>query len=750
MSTPSTPARSNRALEAGTPASARSDLSDRLAAYLKRQHELDDLENGIVEGDEESEAPASRSRPVKKTEVATLYQDDVGSDEDDDDDDMPVMKSKGRMAARMQSRAKDTPTTATLDVNKPTRSPTPSEQAGLSSPTAPSTRQASPGLFVSPAKSTKDSTATELHNGEGSDSELPVNPLANARFQELVARKRAQREAREAEQEREKRNKRAEDIRRDMQKKIQRKQNTSRELAAARKEIAAIRREKRKLGMEVTADDEADIEASHLLTQETARPARKASKRALEEMTRETQRMNRNMQLAHEAKTKKKFTTSDLLARFNFRQQENKENLPKEDAASAEHSAVSAPVSSDVEASKDVDTPPTSPPSREESTKKVHSAQTIVQEPLQIEHTITAPDNDDALPDLAELLAQSKKLNKGKGRASQHQIRAKEIRPKHVRVSAPAKLVGLQEIDLDSDDEEFSAKDSKRSRFAAFDNLQGKKSTEPRSMLNLRALAHLTSPTKTFPKNRKSINPAELQAALQRRARRQAERARLEHIEDLKRRGILIQTEEDIEREQLLTENTIEQARIEAANIRKKEKELAKQNGEEDEANMLPSEDEDEDYEGSDEEEGDIELSGSEEEGGDGEEMRDGAQPLFDQEADEDEATDENDDDGEASTAEEAHDAVDAEDSEDETIVARRSTTKSKARRVVDDEEEEIEEVAAASAPRTSNNATQKSEAPADETAAAFGFALKSSAPLGLSQAFAGTMADLQGQSTLR
>jgi hypothetical protein len=37
-----------------------------------------------------------------------------------------------------------------------------------------------------------------------------------------------------------------------------------------------------------------------------ARQPRKASKKALEEMSRETQRMSRNMQLAHQAQTKKK------------------------------------------------------------------------------------------------------------------------------------------------------------------------------------------------------------------------------------------------------------------------------------------------------------------------------------------------------------------------------------------------------------------------------------------------------------
>src|SRR5207237_5068437 len=57
--------------------------------------------------------------------------------------------------------------------------------------------------------------------------------------------------------------------------------------------------------------------AEQRLTQQV-RPTRKAGKKALDEMHRETQRLARNMQLAHEARTKKKVTRESLFMRFNY------------------------------------------------------------------------------------------------------------------------------------------------------------------------------------------------------------------------------------------------------------------------------------------------------------------------------------------------------------------------------------------------------------------------------------------------
>ena len=67
------------------------------------------------------------------------------------------------------------------------------------------------------------------------------------------------------------------------------------------------------------SDSDPDGENGRRLTQQT-RPTRKAGKKALEEMARDQQRISRNMQLAHQAKTKKKYGTKDLFAKFGFNQ----------------------------------------------------------------------------------------------------------------------------------------------------------------------------------------------------------------------------------------------------------------------------------------------------------------------------------------------------------------------------------------------------------------------------------------------
>ncbi|KAK5258044.1 hypothetical protein LTR40_008696, partial [Exophiala xenobiotica] len=111
-------------------------------------------------------------------------------------------------------------------------------------------------------------------------------------------------------------------------------------------------------GTEEDSDVSGADGAKKLSTQ--ARPTRKASKKAVEEMNRETQRMTRNMQLAHQARTKKKITKDSLLARFNFPTVtfaagvavNHEDEHPTADSSSA---------ASDNESFAGHDTPPTSP-----------------------------------------------------------------------------------------------------------------------------------------------------------------------------------------------------------------------------------------------------------------------------------------------------------------------------------------------------------------------------------------------------
>ena len=134
---------------------------------------------------------------------------------------------------------------------------------------SPNERTASPGLFVSPSS---NRSATPLENASDSDG-LPANPIANNRFKALVERKRQERLAKDKEA----------------------------EVGKARK-LEEVKKQQQML------DDDEDISDDNVerrLTQQ-AKPTRKASKRAIEEMHRETQRLSRNMQLAHNAITKKK------------------------------------------------------------------------------------------------------------------------------------------------------------------------------------------------------------------------------------------------------------------------------------------------------------------------------------------------------------------------------------------------------------------------------------------------------------
>lgn len=272
--------------------------------------------------------------------------------------------------------------------------------------------------------------------------------------------------------------------------------------------------------------------------------------------------------------------------------------------------------------------------------------------------------------------------------------------------------------------------------------MPAKKASESNAMLTLRALAHVTSPNKTRG-SRGSLTPSELQLQLQRRARQQAQKAREERIADLKARGIIVQTEEERERDQLELDNLLDKARKEAKELAKKEKNAAKKDGVLASGDRLPDsedEDEDEDYISSEEEEeGGVELSGSEDEEEVQEDEEDGetaaGEGLFDDQADDD-----------AGEEEEVHsDESDVEmndvasESEPEVKPTRGGKQIRNKRVITDEEDEEIEiSVAASAQPPPS--------APSDEMAA-FGFGAVPASSMGLTQMFAGTMLDTQSQS---
>ena len=600
-------------------------------------------------------------------------------------------------------------------------------------------RTPSPGLFLTPeAVSKQQKSPRHRVNRNGSDSDLPANPQANSRFLELVAKKRAEREAKQAAENKNKAEK-----------------------AARQRSFERALSQDASSGSGPSDDDRA---ADRRLTQ-LSRPTRKASKKALEEMNRETQRMSRNMQLAHQAKTKKKISKQSLLDRFNFRTSmtpivEVPQNLSSSTVAS------SAPAS-DLDELRDKDSPPTSPVAPDDPILALADSVDDKQPADVIDTVQPSAQEDEELPTMVEIMSQPiQKLDKGKGKAIEYSEADKDPRnPKGektvfkqrpIKVRLPKQMSNRGDVDLDSgSDLEISpVRKSKTSKLDIFNRLPVGRVQEGRSMQTLRALAHLNSPEKLSRAKKASITQADMQTSLQQRARRQAMEERRAKIEDLKRRGIIVQTAEEREKDQAEVEDLMDKARREADEIMQKEKKAAKKekiaNGEVD--GLADSSDEDDDYQ-ADVDKSDLELSGSDEEPEkasgeedvtsdteqledyeDGEvDMGNGNEVagLIDNEASEDSQDEEED----GATHEEGNE--DDQESHEPHVHRRRT------KMVIEDDEDEVEERNSPSA-STQRSTSAPPEIP--EFPALAGPQLNAS-PMGMTQAFAATMADTQTQS---
>ena len=473
-----------------------------------------------------------------------------------------------------------------------------------------------PGLFLSTKPVSLPKLSGEQEGSDGSDRGLPPDPQVTSKVLQLVARKKAEREAKEA---REARNKSS------LHQKPQSKKLSTRSQSAS---------------PGVSEDDAEDVEGERRLTQYT-RPTRKASKKAVEEMNRETQRMSRNMQLAHQAKTKKKITKESLFARFNF-----KTSNPSTEGAVKVLSSSTAPSSaptSEFEGREEIESPPSSPPQSIGDTdlpKLPELDQMSVMNALNFgtgASTIGASrgsmeDAEDGLLRMFEIVKPPETpLDKGKGKAADDLIddapleRTSEKRKKPTLAYTKIHIQPHQSQstmnnghDSDSDLEILPDKITKTFKADVFDRLPATRPTEGRSLQTLRALAHLTSPRKKNSVSKASMSLSEMQASLQKRARQQAALERAEKIQDLKDRGVIVQTAEERERDQVEIEDLVEKARREAEEIMQKEKTAARkekeENGEDDGLPDTSDEDKDEDYQDSEADEPNIELSGSEDE----------------------------------------------------------------------------------------------------------------------------------------
>ena len=561
----------------------------------------------------------------------------------------------------------------------------------------------SPGLFVSPGQKSAAS--------DHSEGEAVLPKVKNSRFQALVDRKRKEREAKEAEEE-------------------------------AKRAARAVSYE----------DDDSsgvtDDEAGRKMTQE-GRTKRKAGKKAIEEMNRETQRMARSMQLAHRATTKKKFTKASLFDKFNFKQP-GAATEPK----LASSSRPTTPVS-DAEM-KDAATPPSSPPPRSDEKSKPEAA---VNEELP---------EDDFLPvgELPPSSPRAPREDKGKGVATEQQnTAATESKPtgnqpkRQVRVKLPPPTTNM--ITIDSDDE--LAITHRNSKLDALFNQVPKKKKETGALHAFRCLAQVTSPGKTrHGRNEKpGMTAAEMQSMLRARAREQARIEKEKRIEMLKAKGIVIQTEEEKRKEMEEVEDIVARAREEAEEIMQREREEARQarkeqGGEvdplgwddsEDDGDYHASGEEDENEDADETEEQELELSGSEDED-------EAPNPIFENEADEDVST--ADKDVDTMTVAETK-ASQMDEDEDDMPVPR--ARRAKNTRVLSDEEDEHDAIIKATPkPKTTSFKSPGIDSPAAPTSVlrsatktfipGLPIAPAKPAGLGLTQMFASTMADSQLMAT--
>ncbi|KJZ79600.1 hypothetical protein HIM_01069 [Hirsutella minnesotensis 3608] len=727
-----------------------------LLATIESSDDDDDAQNA-------SQSPSRRKMAGKSRPARPIVEDDDDSDEPD-----VVARPRGKLASRMQGapvslRVNDAQRSTSIsedNIRQPESQPEDNDSASRSQQTASSAhsdslrddedddlpvvprrlkrralredspakeaseipaRSPSPGLFVSSPM--RPSPAKSQSHDSASDNDLPA--IKSDRFKALVEKKRRERLAREA----------AEEARKAEQQ-------------AQREKLAS------ELAQLDSDDDDAsgitDDEGGRKLTQE-ARPTRKASKRAIEDMNRETQRMARNMQLAHEAKTRKKITKASLFERFNFRPSGALQTEPKTHSSSRP----STP-QSDVEM-KDADTPPSSPP-----TTKEQGAPSV----LQIQQPDAHGDMDEELPSLDQVM-KLQPLPKDKGKAVATSLKesaqntAKSKR--RVRVRLPA--ITANPAKVGSDDELEIKCTSKDKINAIFDRAPAQGSKESRSMRALKALALVKSPGKSGAQkhDRSSMTAGELHAQLYQRARQQAKLERDRRLEMLKAQGVVVQTAAERERHEQEVEDLVAKAREEAQAIMQQERADAKKAREESgEADPLAWDDsEDDEYDAANEADGEgsaVELSGSEEEDDEDEDEENGngdeGEGLGNQEM----VNPFLDEDAESGASESDEPRIQETESEQDEHIQQKPAAKSRRARkhttVLSDDEAEVgatprpKAMAAQTTPadtKTASPAVPTSVLRSAKKTFIPGLPVQGPAGLGLTQIFAGTMDDDAG-----
>ncbi|KAI0540660.1 MRC1-like domain-containing protein [Xylaria digitata] len=681
-----------------------------------------------------------------------------------DDDDTETVRPRGRIAARMHAnftntdQASKSPSTSEHNIipREPSLAAEEDEEEDVVAPsrrrlarpnrsstpdtTIQADRHSSPSLFVSPSPQKPAAPDHDSAASGSDDDDMPMDLSKNARFKALVEKKRKERLEKEAEEER---------------KRIEHAQRLSEQMPAE---------------SDADEDDVSDIsddDGGRKLTQDISRPTRKASKKALEEMNRETQRLSRSLQLAHEVKTKKKISKDTLFKRFNFRAEGTTAETENKQPSSSRPTTPGSIHQTDAEREDD-GTPPSSPPSAPKAIPEPPTATISTPE----RNTMFEDKNGD-LPTLEDALSQFKNEDKAKGKAVNAAAPAVENKQpatkkplRQVRVKLPP--AQIHTVMTNSDDELEITNPGKKDKFdAVLSRIPENKAQESTGMKILRNLAHLSSPSKE-PARGRNVKPSmtfgELHMSLQQRAKAQAKLERERRLEFLRSKGIMVQSAEEREREREQVEDIVAKARQEVEEIMMREREEAKRNRKEKEQNgeadPLAWDDSDDDsfQDNENEEAGEVDLSGSEEDGeedsNDDETVtgfeEDSNNPLFEAEAEEVQSEDEE-------TPKPTSD-----DFSDEDIETMKHSTSLKTRRtkkhpqVISDDEDEGN-VEATPKPRSTylkSLSMPGSGSPKPPTSVLRsatktfipGLPIAAAAPagLGLTQIFAGTMDDSQ------
>ncbi|RMY82677.1 hypothetical protein D0864_08005 [Hortaea werneckii] len=686
---------------------------------------------------------------VRQRERSPVMNDGVS-----DEDDAPIQRPQGRLARRMLGRAAFSSPPAPPSGSKLPRSSPPAQRDSqtrrsaldddgddLYSATPDRSRpqqqdmrsfSGSPlgserggGLFVSPAKSADQENDNE--DREDGD-ELPENPFGSKeKLAALVAKKREERLAREAE----------EASKRAQQQKAHRGGNkkAQRSDGQKRRSHQQATHNSSDLPDEVlhTSQDLPDPQDdAERLMSDAARPTRKASKKALLEMERETQRMSRQQALAHQMKVKKKFNAADLMARFARPQQNQTEPQAQEargqpqnqapqfdDQEASGSSSVPNSDGAEMPAGKEpVSTPPSSPPTagptpldKQKAIVERGALSKLMPAREDSLNSLAEMGSDDELPDLGDVLTQAR--NEKQKQAEIHTTVAAVQEPpeeerrdrRGFKLARLGKKATVRQYEEPSDDDELDIIAPLPKHLQMFDKVKPVTSNagaDSRAIHTLKHLSHIGAYENVPRKQRPgqpvtvSVGPKALELQLRKRAKDQARQQQEERIAELKAKGVEIQTKEEKEREAEIFENLLEKARQQAVDLRKAEKQAAKQAGDFDAAvDVSDDEEEDGDYFGSGSE-GEEEEERDEEEDEEDEEQE--GEGLVDEAAVEEEGEEE--DAGGEELAEDEGDDAEPPPGDDSVDTSQRhefatpapKPRKSRHSRIVQDEEDEEQE----------------------------------------------------------